>query len=99
MAQIDNFFMYENRVEGITDADYQRAQPYVEAAQAFAQTIMPIEVMKKILYALVLLLFFGCKGGTYQKSLEEIDTLQTAIQHRRECWKISINSRKNFCVS
>ena len=30
--------MYENRVEGITDADYQRAQPYVEAAQAFAQT-------------------------------------------------------------
>jgi hypothetical protein len=23
--------MYENCVEGITDADYQRAQPYVEA--------------------------------------------------------------------
>ena len=38
MAQIDDFFMYENRVEDITDADYQRAQPYVEAAQAFAQT-------------------------------------------------------------
>ncbi len=38
MAQIDDFFMYENRVEGITDADYQRAQLYVEAAQAFAQT-------------------------------------------------------------
>ena len=38
MAQIDDFFMYENRVEGITDADYQRMQPYVEAAQAFAQT-------------------------------------------------------------
>ena len=38
MVQIDDFFMYENRVEGITDADYQRAQPYVEAAQAFAQT-------------------------------------------------------------
>lgn len=38
MEQIDDFFMYENRVEGITDADYQRAQPYVEAAQAFAQT-------------------------------------------------------------
>ena len=38
MAQIDDFFMYENRVEGITDADYQRAKPYVEAAQAFAQT-------------------------------------------------------------
>jgi hypothetical protein len=36
MAQIDDFFMYENRVEGITDADYQRAQPYVEAAQSFA---------------------------------------------------------------
>jgi len=31
MAQIDDFFMYENRVEGITDADYQRVQPYVEA--------------------------------------------------------------------
>ena len=38
MTQIDDFFMYENRVEGITDADYQHAQPYVEAAQAFAQT-------------------------------------------------------------
>ena len=38
MAQIDDFFMRENRVEGITDDDYQRAQPYVEAAQAFAQT-------------------------------------------------------------
>ena len=38
MAQIDDFFMYENRVEGITDADYLGAQPYVEAAQAFAQT-------------------------------------------------------------
>ena len=38
MAQIDDFFMYENRVEGITDADYQRAKPYVEAALAFAQT-------------------------------------------------------------
>ena len=46
MTQIDDFFMYENRVEGITDADYQRAQPYVEAAQAFAHAIMPIEVMK-----------------------------------------------------
>ena len=57
MAQIDDFFMYENRVEGITDADYQRVQPYVEAAQPFAHTIMPIEVMKRILYPLVLLLF------------------------------------------
>ena len=25
MTQIDDFFMYENRVEGITDADYQGA--------------------------------------------------------------------------
>ena len=31
MAQIDDFFMRENRVEGITDADYQNACPYVEA--------------------------------------------------------------------
>ena len=38
MAQIDDFFMRKNRVEGITDADYQNARPYVEAAQAFAQT-------------------------------------------------------------
>ena len=91
MTQIDEFYMYENRVNGFTDADCQRAQPYVEAAQAFAHAIMPIEVMKRILYALVLLLFFGCKGGTYHKSLEEIDTLadsypaQASIQHRREC--------------
>ena len=38
MAQIDEFFFDTNRVEGITDSDYQNARPYVEAAQAFAQT-------------------------------------------------------------
>ena len=38
MAQIDEFFFDTNRVEGITEADYQRAQPYIEAAQAFAQS-------------------------------------------------------------
>ena len=38
MAQIEDFFIDMNRVEGITDADYQQAQPYVEAAKAFAQT-------------------------------------------------------------
>ena len=38
MVQIDDFFMYENWVDGITDADYLGIQPYVEAAQAFAQT-------------------------------------------------------------
>ena len=38
MAQIDDFFFEANRVVGITDEDYQRAQPYVEAARAFAQT-------------------------------------------------------------
>ena len=38
MAQIDEFFFDTNRVEGITEADYERAKPYVEAAQAFAQS-------------------------------------------------------------
>jgi len=38
MAQIDEFFFDTNRVEGITEADYERAQPYIEAAQAFAQS-------------------------------------------------------------
>jgi DNA-binding CsgD family transcriptional regulator len=38
MAQINDFFFDTNCVKGITDADYQQAQPYVEAAQAFAQT-------------------------------------------------------------
>ena len=40
MTQIDEFYMYENRVDGFTDADCQRAQPYVEAAQAFASRIL-----------------------------------------------------------
>lgn len=40
MTQIDEFYMYENRVDGFTDADCQRAQPYVEAAQAFAYIIV-----------------------------------------------------------
>ena len=38
MAQIDEFFFDTNRVKGITEADYERAKPYVEAAQAFAQS-------------------------------------------------------------
>jgi hypothetical protein len=38
MAQIDEFFFDTNRVEGITEADYERVKPYVEAAQAFAQS-------------------------------------------------------------
>ena len=38
MTIIDEFFFDTNRVEGITEADYQRAQPYIEAAQAFAQS-------------------------------------------------------------
>ena len=38
MPQIDDFFFDANRVVGITDEDYRRAQPYVEAARAFAQT-------------------------------------------------------------
>ena len=46
MAQKDDFFFEVNSVEGITEGDYQRAMPYVEAAQAFAHAIMPIEVMK-----------------------------------------------------
>ena len=38
MAQKDDFFFEANNVEDITVDDYQRAMPYVEAAQAFAQT-------------------------------------------------------------
>ncbi len=38
MAQIDEFFIDANRVEGITEADYAKAMPLVEAAKAFAKT-------------------------------------------------------------
>ena len=34
MAQKDDFFFEANNVEDITEDDYQRAMPYVEAAQA-----------------------------------------------------------------
>ena len=41
MAQIDDFFMYENRMEGITDADYQWATAArLTAAVAPAQTVL-----------------------------------------------------------
>ena len=91
MAQIDEFYMYENRVDGFTDADCQRAQPYVEAAQAFAYII----VVKKILYALVLLMFFGCKGGTYHKSLEEIDTLADSYPAQARVFLNRADSNEN----
>ena len=90
-TQIDEFYMYENRVDGFTDADCQRAQPYVEAAQAFAYII----VVKKILYALVLLLFFGCKGGTYHKSLEEIDTLADSYPAQARVFLNRADSNEN----
>ena len=91
MTQIDEFYMYENRVDGFTDADCQRAQPYVEAAQAFAYII----VVKKILYALVLLMFFGCKGGTYHKSLEEIDTLADSYPAQARVFLNRADSNEN----
>ena len=91
MTQIDEFYMYENRVDGFTDADCQRAQPYVEAAQAFAYII----VVKKILYALVLLLFFGCKGGTYHKSLEETDTLADSYPAQARVFLNRADSNEN----
>ena len=91
MTQIDEFYMYENRVDGFTDPDCQRAQPYVEAAQAFAYII----VVKKILYALVLLLFFGCKGGTYHKSLEEIDTLADSYPAQARVFLNRADSNEN----
>ena len=34
----EDFFIEANRVEGITEEDYLRAKPYIETAQAFAQT-------------------------------------------------------------
>ena len=38
MIQKEDFFIEANRVEGITEEDYLRAKPYIETAQAFAQT-------------------------------------------------------------
>lgn len=38
MIQKEDFFIEANRVEGITEKDYLRAKPYIETAQAFAQT-------------------------------------------------------------
>ena len=38
MTQKDDSFFEANSMEGISEDDYQRAMPYVEAEQAFAQT-------------------------------------------------------------
>ena len=38
MTQIDNFFIDKNRVDGITEADYERVQPKIEAVAAAART-------------------------------------------------------------
>ncbi len=67
----------------------------MEAAQTFAHIIMPIEVMKRILYALVLLLFLGCKGGSYQKSLEEIDTLADSYPAQARVFLNRADSNEN----
>lgn len=51
MVRIEDFFFDKNRVDGITEADYERARPYVEAAQAFAhityQSIYVIDYFRK----------------------------------------------------
>ena len=38
MTQIDDFFIDKNRVDGITEADYERVQPKIEAVAAAART-------------------------------------------------------------
>ena len=38
MARVEDFFIDRNRVDGISQEDYLRAKPYIEAVQAFAQT-------------------------------------------------------------
>ena len=38
MTRIDDFFIDKNRVDGITEADYERVQPKIEAVAAAART-------------------------------------------------------------
>jgi len=38
MNRIDDFFIYKNRVDGITEADYERVRPKIEAVAAAART-------------------------------------------------------------
>ena len=38
MPQIDDFFIDKNRVDGITEEDYERVQPKIEAVAAAART-------------------------------------------------------------
>ena len=38
MTQLDDFFIDKNRVDGITEADYKRVQPKIEAVAATART-------------------------------------------------------------
>ena len=38
MTQIDDFFVDKNRVDGITEADYERVRPKIEAVVAAART-------------------------------------------------------------
>ena len=38
MAEIDDFFIDKNRVDGITEADYERVRPKIEAVAAAART-------------------------------------------------------------
>ena len=38
MPQIDDFFIDKNRVDGISEEDYERVQPKIEAVAAAART-------------------------------------------------------------
>ena len=38
MTQINDFFIDKNRVDGITEEDYERVQPKIEAVAAAART-------------------------------------------------------------
>ena len=49
MAQIDDFFMYENRMEGITDADYQWATAArLTAAQTVLTAVQALAVLTTV---------------------------------------------------
>lgn len=112
MNRIDDFFIDKNRVDGITEADYERVRPKIEAVAAAARTstnsIYIIDYFKRnFLYASEnpMLAPVGLKNMGYALYLNYVPEEEQAMLHEinragfKEFSRIDVADKMDFVIS
>ena len=112
MNRIDDFFIDKNRVDGITEADYERVRPKIEAVAAAARTstnsIYIIDYHKRnFLYASEnpMLAPVGLKNMGYALYLNYVPEEEQAMLHEinragfKEFSRIDVADKMDFVIS